>query len=255
MEPATYLPAGHALLASFAPRTFSSSVRSARPYAASLSRVPPKVFVSTKSLPASKYAWWMFRTTSARVSFQSSGQAPSVRPASKSSVPMAPSKISTSDRNRSRNSFPLACICPLGCLAPQTLQTGNWRRSAAVHQVPVSGSRLSHQGLGLDHSRGRVLGVSVPADVVAEGLADRGPAHHHLDPVAEVGTHQGLDSPPHGRHRRGHQGRDAHDGGVLFLCRLHEFFGRHVPPQVVDGEAGSLQHHGHKILADVGQIP
>jgi hypothetical protein len=56
-------------------------------YSLSFRRVPPNVFVSTIWLPAPKYPAWIPCTTSACVSFHSSGQAPFASPAANSIVP------------------------------------------------------------------------------------------------------------------------------------------------------------------------
>src|SRR6516164_9007071 len=106
MDPATYPSAGQMDRASRAPRTLRSRVRSSRAYGASLRRVPPKVLVSMMLAPASTYARWISRTASGCVSFHSSGQPPSTRPASNNMVPIAPSSTNTSDLSRRSSSLP-----------------------------------------------------------------------------------------------------------------------------------------------------
>ena len=71
------------------------------PVFCSFSRFAPNVFVLKISQPAAAYSRWMARMTSRRSRFHSSGSAPPARPCACRSVPMPPSKITTSFPNRS----------------------------------------------------------------------------------------------------------------------------------------------------------
>src|SRR5207247_3117802 len=79
-------------------------------------------------------------------------------------------------------------------------------------------------------------------------------ADHYLHPLAHTRLDQRVDRALHPGHRRRHQRGDADDVRVVLLHGGHELFGRHVPAEVYDLEAGALEHHGHQILADVVQV-
>src|SRR3954468_18712695 len=187
------------------------------PYSARLGRFAPKVLVSTASQPVSKYASWIWRTTSGRVtlriSLQPSWPSKSSRPRSCawSIVPIAPSATTT--RSRSAASRLLSEDEWLNDLSlPARTRTTRPDKFRLDALRPAGYPRGRHGQLQHHSRRHRRLGVGVSGRGTGSGRRGR----HGRDAADRLGVHRDERPRPRPRllraGRRGVQGRGLAPG-------------------------------------------
>ena len=113
-------------------------------------------------------------------------------------------------------------------------------------------SALAGQDLGRAHrGGGRVLGVVVRADAVAELLGHRRAAHHDLHLFTDARLFSGFYHILHNAHGSRQQSRATDYGAVLLLSSFYKGVRRHVSAQIHHLEALALHHHLHQIFPNV----
>src|SRR5438552_8566312 len=226
--------------------SITARIAATRSAGSSIAGIP--AFTSSMWAPAAACAWASERTRSITPSFISAAR--TWRPVGLMRAPMitngrSPDTTISRPREERRVSTELTLSQRLVDFHHGLLERLSTLRSTASIADELFGHPRRHRG---------VWRVAVGADVLCVLLRDGCAADRDVHLVPQPGFGQGFDVGLEHRHGRGQECGEADDVGLVLLHRFDELLRRRVHAQVVNLEAGALEHDHAQVLADVVDV-